>query len=448
MRLTLRTLLAYLDQILDEPDAEELEHKIQESELATQLVHRIRTVLGQRRVAAIDVGASGLGRDANSVAEYLDNTLPADEIPDFERICIESDVHLSEVAACHQILTLVLGEPAAVPEGLKEKIYGLPRNHVVHPRAADEAAPSPPAIESTPAMESPSVPAERRSAADDEVLNTLLGSSAGPAAPRIDKPVTAGPQGEAEAATTWDEDEHWTEAPDYLKRPRPGRWKPVAIITLIAFCLAMAALRGMGKLDRNHPLAQRFGLFGAAPSSEESETAPLAGDAPGPAAPPTTADPRQDAATVPADSALTEADALPGDEPAADDLSTAADAATAAPIDLAPPADEDRVLDLSLPANTSPANTAGAQPGHRRSALRPVHCLRTTRRHSGRRPSGNGHRPRPERRQCGPDDSASGHHRGSTGRNSGPGKSLGHESQRGSNPSGASPSAHRPATGP
>jgi hypothetical protein len=56
-----------------------------------------------------------------------------------------------------------------------------------------------------------------------------------------------------------DEDEHWKTAPDYLKRPRGGKWKPVLIGMLIAFCLAMAGLRGMGPFDESHPLASRLG---------------------------------------------------------------------------------------------------------------------------------------------------------------------------------------------
>ena len=36
------------------------------------------------------------------------------------------------------------------------------------------------------------------------------------------------------------------------------------IVGLIAFCLIMAGLRGMGPLDRHHPMAKRFGLSPAA----------------------------------------------------------------------------------------------------------------------------------------------------------------------------------------
>ena len=114
MRLTLRTLLAYLDDLLEPSQAKELGAKIQESPMASELVTKIRDVIRKRRLTAPVVSGPGCDLDANLVAEYLDNTLSPEGVTDLEQICLESDVHLAEVAAAHQILTLVLGEPVDI----------------------------------------------------------------------------------------------------------------------------------------------------------------------------------------------------------------------------------------------------------------------------------------------------------------------------------------------
>ena len=138
MRLTLRTLLAYTDDILDPADHEELSKKIEASDFATELIHRTRDTVRRLRLGAPDIDAGGGDgvldsvsvSDANSVAEYLDNTLPAEDIADFERMCLEpgseADMHLAEVASCHHVLTMVLGEPAEVDADVRKRMYELP----------------------------------------------------------------------------------------------------------------------------------------------------------------------------------------------------------------------------------------------------------------------------------------------------------------------------------
>lgn len=125
MRLTLRTLLAYLDDVLEPAQAKELGEKIAESSVATSLVNRIREVLRRRRLGAPGSEGTAVGLDENQVAEYLDNTLGPDAVADVERVCLESDLHLAEVAACHQVLTLVLGEPVDIPTTKRERMYAL-----------------------------------------------------------------------------------------------------------------------------------------------------------------------------------------------------------------------------------------------------------------------------------------------------------------------------------
>ena len=131
MRLTLRTLLAYLDNTLDKEDAEALRLKLSESGFATQLVQRIRgTLTNGNLTAPAHDAVTPIAAEANVISEYLDSTLATEQVAEIERICLDSDIHLAEAAACHQILTMVLGKPADVPDTLRRRIYELPDRKV------------------------------------------------------------------------------------------------------------------------------------------------------------------------------------------------------------------------------------------------------------------------------------------------------------------------------
>lgn len=199
MRLTLRSMLAYMDGILEPEDAEQIKQKIESSEFATELFHRLQDVVERLRLSAPTAKYRGTALDANTVAEYLDNRLPPERVADFEKVCLDSDVHLAEVACCHQILTLILGEPAEVEPALRERMYRLPETTGVAVAPTPSEVPEP--------------------------------AHVGP------PPVESGRKGRRKLAI-----------PDYLREPPPRRRRwPVAVAVLLLVALVAAALAASGQ---------------------------------------------------------------------------------------------------------------------------------------------------------------------------------------------------------
>ncbi len=129
MRLTLRTLMAYRDGVLSKEETRNLHKRIKQSEVAGNLLRRIESIVQRIDMQAPPVDATGLAGDPNSVAEYLDDALAGEKVPEFERICIaESDVQLAELAHCHQLLADAMHSQVRVPQQLKVLLAGLAKS--------------------------------------------------------------------------------------------------------------------------------------------------------------------------------------------------------------------------------------------------------------------------------------------------------------------------------
>jgi hypothetical protein len=218
MRLTLRTLLAYLDDILEPSQTKEIGVKLQESKFASDLVDRIREVMRRRRLSSPAIDGKDGSLDANLMAEYLDNTLSPEKVTEIEKRCLESDMHLAEAAACHQILTLVLGEPVEIAAESRRRMYGLLAQPV-----EDE-------LTGSGAMRLPDASAVERADAMSVPVPTLESGEPG------------------------------SKLPEYLQ-PRPLRWRVFAIAAFVAVPLVFLVLvatdpannffRGLGNKTRN-----------------------------------------------------------------------------------------------------------------------------------------------------------------------------------------------------
>lgn len=207
MRLTLRTLLAYLDDVLDPADTKIIGQKIQESPMAQLLVSRIREVMRRRRLKSPEVSGPEMGMDPNIVSQYLDNTLPGERYADVERVLLASDEMLAETAACHQILTVVLGDPIEVSAANRERFYALGP------------------VEASAQLAVPADPATSRKTPADGIP-TRNGA-------------TAGRGGVIRSSDI--NDERITTVPDYLKpAPWSQRMLPSAIVALLVIvCVAL-----------------------------------------------------------------------------------------------------------------------------------------------------------------------------------------------------------------
>ncbi|MDR3111423.1 MAG: hypothetical protein LBU65_17265 [Planctomycetaceae bacterium] len=232
MRLSLRTLLAFEDNIFDADYRRELQRRIPNQEDAARSLQRIRNCLHAPQLGVPGVGdGGGEELDPNYVAEYLDHQLTSIEVDKFEAACLRSDVYLAEVASCHQILTNVLGEPARASRHCRSRCYRIAEMKAETENVIPFRQPNAPIPPLTPSYQSYE-PVDKLSLTtsttitptDSSVINNQ----------QITHQTTSQPQNNPPLATAASIDNREKNVADYLRNSRRTTRKNVMFFTLLA----------------------------------------------------------------------------------------------------------------------------------------------------------------------------------------------------------------------
>lgn len=250
MRLTLRTLLAYRDGVLDPKDAAVLEAKIKDSSTAQQISQRIEHEMQNRRLAPIPVDAREFGFEANLVAEFLDDTIPMETLPEMERKCLENNTLLSEIGSCHQILSRALSIPAPISAALRQRIRDLPNNplanHSANANGRIRRMDAPISVDGT----------------NSKPQNTAVVVASS-------KPMRKS-NGELRGSGIELHDGLGRQVPEYLIGSDRGWLKSAAVATSLLFALVVVGAMAIGPVDRVRDLLRKSDVIVDADSNVKS----------------------------------------------------------------------------------------------------------------------------------------------------------------------------------
>jgi hypothetical protein len=133
MRLTLRNLLAYLHGAAAAEHLAAIEALVQKTPRIQPLIDRCRQ-LSARPLPAPALDQTAALHQAETVAMYLDFTLPDEQVGAFEKVVLASDELLAEIIACHKVLADVVTQRAVVQINVnRDRILQLAATHVVTP---------------------------------------------------------------------------------------------------------------------------------------------------------------------------------------------------------------------------------------------------------------------------------------------------------------------------
>lgn len=275
MRLTLRTLLALRDGVLDRNAAVELQQRLQQSGTAQAIAYRIDAVVGDRKLNPLSVDERATGLDANDVAQFLDGTMQPDRVPGMERKCLDHNALLAEIAAVHQVLSRAMNEPVPIHPSLRTRLYSLKSKsspgastnvtapHTSSANLPGRERPAPTPHSDPTGLHPTTAPSHRTSSRttlspspvpDDELepQPPLKNDSTSDPDPLVDSVLVANGRTNRELGGTGLEldDSLGKQVPEYLLVKQRGRWtswgKPALLTSLLLLSTALA----IGPWDR------------------------------------------------------------------------------------------------------------------------------------------------------------------------------------------------------
>lgn len=239
MRLTLRVLLAYVNNVktlLDDEQRKVVEQKLQEMPQVAELIERLRQVSRKADLPAPRVtGKNAQESDANRVAEYLDFALSPQEVDAFERLCLSSDVELGEVTDSLQILQKVLAGPPVYDKKMKDRMYQVINSTAA--QATPEAEEKPAAF----ADVEPVTEEEAAQAAPQKLSPEAVEKSAAEHL-GVENRVSVPPPSESEQVAKDSSIREKPEVPEYLREAvdKTDYVKPAAMVIGLAALLMLA----------------------------------------------------------------------------------------------------------------------------------------------------------------------------------------------------------------
>jgi anti-sigma factor RsiW len=124
-QLSLKQILAYLDDALEARTLREVSEAIAQSKELQELVARIQRVT-RRRSLLSEGEREEEALPATLLAQYLEGTLSPEEAGELERRCLQDDAVLAEVATCHQLLYGGAQlDRSRTPPSAYRRMYGL-----------------------------------------------------------------------------------------------------------------------------------------------------------------------------------------------------------------------------------------------------------------------------------------------------------------------------------